>query len=334
MTAIGKKMTDLPHQQHRRVSIVSRSTVRYVLLCFLGIGGLISCALLGYIAGTHGLVGDDSKTSVYSQELQLQSDGTPLQQHGHGGGGGLLPRFRPRVRRAGAMRNQRHEQHASDSTATTADQEEDNSKWKTLPDGYDQYTFTEIRHHFNCLEHAHDQTKPLPSLDEWTYMRKQMKLLVDARLNLDDPIPPTQGYSHGNTGVPPPYYPQRSDGKGRGLFASRDIKEGELVHDGPHSYIVFPDAMSFRRLIFSLPRKSACDITEWAWHQQLSPTGKLTILVDANIAALMNSSDEPNIAPKTDTGTLFYALRDINKGEEILFDYNIYDTDWANVGLE
>jgi hypothetical protein len=334
MTAIGKKVMDPPHQHHRRVSIVRRSMVRYALLCFLGIGGLLSCALLGYVTGTRGNVGDDSATRFYSYKLQLQSDGSPLQQHGRGGGGGHIPRFRPRGQRAGAMRKQRQEQHASDTTDNTAKQEEDDSKWKTIPDGWENFTYSEIRHHFNCKEHANDQTKPLPSLDEWTFMRNQMKLLVDQRLNLNDPIPPTQGYSHGNTGAPPPYYPQRSEGKGRGLFASRDIKEGELVHDGPHSYIVFPDAMSFRRLIFALPRKSGCDITEWAWHQQLSPTGNLTILVDANIAALMNTSDEPNIAPKTDMGTTFYAVRNISKGEEIFYDYNIFDTDWAEVGLE
>jgi hypothetical protein len=302
MTRFIKK--DLPHhhqqQQHQHQCLrvitkkVNRSTVTYALFCFLGLGGLLSCALLGYAIGL--LVSfDEESTTNYSSQLFHFSNGR-------------------------------------ESGATTAN-EVDESKWMTIPDGWEHFTFTEIRHQFNCLDHAHDQTKLLPSLDEWTYMRKLMKLLVDQRLNLDDPIPPTQGYNHGNTGAPPPYYPQRSDGKGRGLFASRDIKEGELVHDGPHSYIVFPDAMSFRRLIFALPRKSGCDITEWAWHQQLSPTGNLSILVDANIAALMNSSPEPNIAPKTNMDTLFYAVRDISKGEEILQDYSLYETNWTKVGL-
>ncbi|KAL7442908.1 hypothetical protein ACHAXH_009022 [Discostella pseudostelligera] len=308
---MGKKD---PPQLHQRSGVaMRRSTVINALLCLLGIGGLISCSLLGYGIGLH-------------SQSPLLSDDAPFQQ--------LLGRDNRHVRasrsqlfEAAAMRQgERLQQHRQ--------QHSDELKWETIPDGWEDYTFADIRNHFNCDEHAYDQNKPLPSLAEWTFLRKQMKLLVDPRLNLEDPVPPTQGYSLGNTGAPPPYYAQRSERKGRGLFASRDIKKGELVQDGPHSFIVFPDALSFRRLVFALPRKSACDITEWAWHQELTPGGRLTIVVDTNTAALMNSSPEPNIAPKTDTDTKLYAVRDIRKGEEIYYDYNIYETDWSKVGLD
>jgi len=304
---MGKK--DPPQLQLRQRGSVPlrRSTVINALLCLLSISGLISCSLMGYVFGLH------------------QSDDASIQQSGRDHRYVRASRsqlFGAAAKRQGELPHQHRQQHS------------DESKWKTIPDGWEHYTFAEIRNHFYCDEHAHDQNKPLPSLAEWTFLRKQMKLLVDPRLNLDDPVPPTQGYSLGNTGAPPPYYAQRSEGKGRGLFASRDIQKGELVQDGPHSFIVFPDALSFRRLVFALPRKSACDITEWAWHQELTPGGRLTIVVDANIAALMNSSPEPNIAPKTDTDTKLYAVRDIRKGEEIYYDYNIYETDWSKVGLE
>ena len=316
MTTIGKK--DHPHRVAG--TVVRRSTVTYALLCFLGVCGLISCAWLGYVVGSQVHLDEEIK-------LLLQpSEGTTLHRRGSGLGG---HRNAVAIRHGDHRRRQQQRQQHHPSTS-----EQDELKWRTIPDGWDHFTFSEIRHHFNCQEHAKDQNKPFPSLDEWTFIRKQMKLLVDQRLNLDDPVPPTQGYSLGNTGGPPPYYPQRSEGKGRGLFASRDIKKGELVQDGPNSYIVFPDAMSFRRLVFALPRKSGCDITEWAWHQQLSPTGPLTMLVDANIAAFMNSSDDPNVAPKTDTETRFYAVRDIKKDEEILQDYNLFETNWVKVGLE
>ena len=316
MTSIGKK--------YHRVAgtVVRRSTVTYALLCFLGVCGLISCALLGYVVGSQVHLDEEIKLLLHP------SDGTTLHRRGRGLGLGGH-------RNAVAMRHEDHrrqkqqQQQQQNASDTTSEQDE-----LKFPDGWEHFTFSEIRNHFNCQEHAKDQNKPFPSLDEWNFIRKQMKLLVDQRLNLDDPVPPTQGSSLGNTGGPPPYYPKRSEGKGRGLFASRDIKKGELVQDGPNSYIVFPDAMSFRRLVFALPRKSGCDITEWAWHQQLSPTGPLTILVDANIAALMNSSDDPNVAPKTDTETRFYAVRDIKKDEEILQDYNLFETNWVKVGLE
>ena len=96
---------------------------------------------------------------------------------------------------------------------------------------------------------------------------------------------------------------------------------------------MFPNADSFRRLIMSLPRKTACDITEWAWTQRLSKDGEMRIFVDLNIAALMNTSREPNIAPKDGASTRMYATRDIHEGEEISYDYRIYPTDWSAVGL-
>jgi len=59
-----------------------------------------------------------------------------------------------------------------------------------------------------------------------------------------------------------PYYAKKSPGKGRGLFASRDIKKGEVVHDGTNSDVIM-SGKDFRRFIFALPQKMACDATEW-----------------------------------------------------------------------
>ena len=40
-----------------------------------------------------------------------------------------------------------------------------------------------------------------------------------------------------------------------------------------------------------------------------------------------------NIKPPTSYSSKFYALRDIRKGEELLYDYDMYDTVWGKVGL-
>ena len=48
--------------------------------------------------------------------------------------------------------------------------------------------------------------------------------------------------------------------RGRGLFASRDISKGELLHNGIHTDLIFPNAMGFRQLVFNLPRDRACDV--------------------------------------------------------------------------
>jgi hypothetical protein len=213
--------------------------------------------------------------------------------------------------------------------------------WSTTPSDWDRMTYSELREYYACGDHASDQDKELPTLEDWMFLKKQYREIVEEGPPiLDSPILPTEGYSYSfgsnsdNGDVrPPPYYADMSVGKGRGLFASRYIKKGDLVHDGPKSNVMFPDANAFRRLVVSLPRKTACDITEWAWTQKLSEDGNMRIFVDLNIAALMNTSRRPNIAPRDSASTRMYATRDIKEGEEITYDYAIYDTNWSAVGL-
>jgi hypothetical protein len=56
-----------------------------------------------------------------------------------------------------------------------------------------------------------------------------------------------------------------------------------------------------------------------------------------NISILLNGAGyihEMNVKPLSSISSLFYALRDIKKGEELLTDYDAYDTVWEEVGLE
>ncbi len=112
-----------------------------------------------------------------------------------------------------------------------------------------------------------------------SHCREHWKGIVDPNATFDEVVPPTEGYAHDEDGNPPPYYPKHSRGKGRGLFASRSINKGELVHNGDRDTLVFPDAMSFRRYIFSFSRKLACDIEEWPWTQKLQKYGPRRIVV-------------------------------------------------------
>jgi len=176
-------------------------------------------------------------------------------------------------------------------------------------------------------------------------MRRTYTQIVDNTIKPwnDDLIPPTLGYSIlPGLPVPPPYYAKLSPGKGRGLFASRYIKEGELVHDGTVSDVIFPNAMKFREFVFSLPRDFACDAAEWVWMQPLEKGGDYRLLLGINISALMNSGgkdwhDEEgktvNAVPESGYEGKFYATRDIEEGEEILTDYDVYYTKWSLVGL-
>ena len=71
-------------------------------------------------------------------------------------------------------------------------------------------------------------------------MRRNFVSTVDAGAVFDDPVPPTVGYTLDGRGAQP-YYPKLSKGMGRGLFASRDISKGEIIHRGARSDIISPD---------------------------------------------------------------------------------------------
>ena len=132
------------------------------------------------------------------------------------------------------------------------------------------------------------------------------------------------------------YRPHTRHGeRGRGLFASRDIKKGELIHDGTHSEIIFPSGMSWRKYIFALPRNKACDMIDWTWTQEHESDGKIHILTAMNIEVLWNGGNKQtmNTSPESDHSMKEYALRDIAKGEELLTDYQAVVTDWEPVGL-
>lgn len=205
-----------------------------------------------------------------------------------------------------------------------------------LPNGWETYSFHKVYSHFKCSAHARAENKPIPSLDQWLFLREQYNEHVDGTTSFSDPIPPTQGYTVENKERRTPFYAKLSPGKGRGIFASRDILKGELVHNGSNSDVVFPDGSSFRRYLFALPRTMACDVMEWAWTQQLQEGGDFYICVAINISSLMNSGgdEKANALPTSSTTTVFYATKDIHKDEEILTDYEIYTTDWEAVGMD
>lgn len=210
--------------------------------------------------------------------------------------------------------------------------------WVWEPWGY--YTFMDSKL-FNCSAYLADKTKPLPTMEYWQTMLNAYNQVVDPTYKFDDVVPPTQGYRLNEDG-PQPYYAKLSPGKGRGVFASRDIKKGEIVHNGTKSDVVFPNATSWKRFMFALPRKMACDNAEWTFTQRYEEGGPMRIVSSLNIAILMNEGDtleQVNVEPQNEDGnfseyaTVLYATRDIKKDEEILMDYDDYPTSFLAAGL-
>lgn len=75
---------------------------------------------------------------------------------------------------------------------------------------------------------------------------------------------------------------------------------------------------------------------DWTWTQNTSD-GKLRIFTATNIAILFNGADSElgnaNVDPSSDSSHILWALRDIQKGEELLHTYESFETNWKKVGL-
>ena len=210
---------------------------------------------------------------------------------------------------------------------------------QSRPDNWQKYGWSNMKTHFDCRRRAKDKTKAMHTEEDWkvfieTYER------TNRNYSFDDPVKPTEGYSIDDEHNIQPWRPGYSDHGGRGLFASRDLKKGELVHVGANSDVIVPDADTFREYIFFLGAISvekACDMLSWCWTQE-DKDEVLRIRCSMNIAILMNtgSGSQANVGPKwdDDPDARFYAKRDIKKDEEILMDYSIYDTNYAKVGLK
>ena len=185
----------------------------------------------------------------------------------------------------------------------------------------------DFRKQFQCSHHLSVGRNAVPTLEYWQTLRDVYNSEVDSSFAFDDPVPPTQGFTLNENG-PPPYYADISPGKGRGLFASRDIKEGELVdgiEGGSKADMIFTTADVLRRYLLALPEPMACDVLEWTYTEKIVKKGPPVLVVASEISSLMNSAwddVDANVMPKDETSPAnLYATRDIKKGEEILMDY-------------
>jgi uncharacterized protein len=112
---------------------------------------------------------------------------------------------------------------------------------------------------------------------------------------------------------------KRSKGKGRGVFARRRIRKGEIIERVP--VIVLPAEESESGPVLS----NYC----FAW-------GKGTVALALGYGSLYNHSYRPNaryddVGPRTKE---FTALRDIEPGEEITVNYNGKPRSRASVWFE
>ena len=110
-------------------------------------------------------------------------------------------------------------------------------KWdeiEGLPSDWETYRYYDLRRYYDCHGYSHEKTKPLPTDAIYQHIRDAYMKVVHPKPNgkyyppfLNDPVPGTEGYNFDGMGNPPPYYADHGI-RGRGLFASRRIRKGEL----------------------------------------------------------------------------------------------------------
>ncbi|MBB4825453.1 SET domain-containing protein [Sporosarcina luteola] len=99
---------------------------------------------------------------------------------------------------------------------------------------------------------------------------------------------------------------------GRGVFAARDIKKGELIEVSP---VLISPKEEWKYL-----RKTVLFDYCFTWGENYEETA-----IALGYGSLFNHSYQPNtmFRNNSDRDTIdFYAIRDIEKGEEITINYN------------
>ncbi|KAL7430751.1 hypothetical protein ACHAXM_002342 [Skeletonema potamos] len=171
----------------------------------------------------------------------------------------------------------------------------------------------------NCYDHAAVQYKRLYTDDDWNTLWQKFQ---DASL-YPYPIPnPSKRV----------YYTAYSDGRGRGNFASRNIKQGEMIYNGYKNAAFFQEGESFKRFVALLSKEAACDVLEWAFMQDLTNDGNAVLCLDMDGGALFNDgSPYHNIECKERSSLNKYANREIRKGEELTEFYEDFSKTEINL---
>ena len=105
-----------------------------------------------------------------------------------------------------------------------------------------------------------------------------------------------------------PYVLRKSPIQGRGAFATRTIKKGERIgnKEADLRYPIPKEGEHHHTFLFEVDEDTCVDAS-----------------VKGNSARFINHSCDPNCEPNIEEGRIFIdALRDIRKGEELLYDYH------------
>jgi hypothetical protein len=187
--------------------------------------------------------------------------------------------------------------------------------------------------------------RPIPTQETWIMMRNAYRRIVEPGRSSILPTDEKNGFHV-------PYKVDNvNDKKGRGVFATAPIKKGTLVWSSHKRQSArFFDGDSYRQFVAAIPVDLACDIMRFSYVQDFGPphSPELAICTDLDEGALINDQMyvwdmEANVgcmlrqSYKHPGGCKenFFALRDINAGEELVVNYSFFAMadGWEYFGL-
>ncbi len=128
---------------------------------------------------------------------------------------------------------------------------------------------------------------PIYTDEQWAHFRKIWRAQggKDMKYKKDD-----RRRSHAPPDFVPPFKAgQTKNGKGRGVFATRDIKKGEMTYGGSKHYIFFKTGHDYRRFLDAFDDEMSCDLMKFVWPQKyIGPKNEALIWGTMSDNALMN----------------------------------------------
>ena len=197
----------------------------------------------------------------------------------------------------------------------------------------EDYTVQDLWEHWDCDE-IFKHPRPIHTSETWAHTRKVYQAVVGeySTFQTDDD----------KDGFHVPILSKQSPGKGRGNYAGRNIEKGEIIWSGINT-ARFYWGDDYREFLNSIEPHIACDVLQWAYVQDMGDDVMVSVDLDAGSFCNDGGDDEvPNKgcdeeAAKGYPGgckTNYFALRDIEEGEELLCDYSSFAVDsWSEFDL-
>jgi len=165
----------------------------------------------------------------------------------------------------------------------------------------------------------------------WEYVRNAYIIAVGiGDSTIENPISE-------KTGFHVPVHVGHSQKAGRGVFATDSIKKGTLIYSNSRQRAAFKSGKKYSSFLSSLSDDWICDLLSWCHvsTENLDDENSSRIICVLDNGSIVNNADgngDYNLGRLEDLSDLchgdcsknFFAIRDIEKGEELRADYSEY----------